>query len=683
MEPRHARSLPLHRPGRRRHRRRPRHRRRHRRRPGRGRCRRRICGPHRGAAARGGRAGRGGRAPGRGGPGRPDRLRPMASLADRACDEFGRLDIVVNNMGGTMPRPLLDTSPGSSSRPSASTCPPRTRCCGRRCPRMLEGGRRVRRQHLVGHGPRGRPRATWPTAPPRARWRSTPAWPPPTWRRASGSTPSRVGLHGHLGARHRDAERRAADGHGGDHPARAHRPARGHRRRHPLPGLAGRRPTSPARSSRSTAASSRPTSTWAPRPLTADLRAPTCSDGTGTSTHDATGSSQWSTGNVGRHALAGIDARPDLELVGLWVSNPDKVGQRRRRAGRAGPHARAWPRPSDVDALLALEPDCIVHTAMADDRLFEALGRPGADPRRRHQRGLLRPGVPAVPLGVVDDPLVDPGHRGRARRPASRSSSTGSTPGSPTTRCRSCCPGSASASRRCAVSEVLNYATYNQPMVLFDIMGFGRPARRRAHAPPARGADHGLGQRRAPDRGGPRGRARPRRPSGTSGCRPPRPSRSTPGPSRRAPPPALHFEVRGMAGGQAVIVLEHVTRLRDDLAPDWPQPAGQGCYRVADHRRAQLHPRPPADGDRRRPQHRRAEGDGHAAGQRGARRGRGAPGPAHRARPPAGQRAGPRHLSRSARAPSRLRPRFRQRERRLARRTGHRVRSMSAGREVR
>ena len=30
---------------------------------------------------------------------------------------------------------------------------------------------------------------------------------------------------------------------------------------------------------------------------------------------------QWSTGNVGRHALAGIDARPDLELAGVWVSS--------------------------------------------------------------------------------------------------------------------------------------------------------------------------------------------------------------------------------------------------------------------------------------------------------------------------------------------------------------------------
>ena len=35
----------------------------------------------------------------------------MTSLAERAHKELGRLDIVVNNLGGTMPRPLLDTSP--------------------------------------------------------------------------------------------------------------------------------------------------------------------------------------------------------------------------------------------------------------------------------------------------------------------------------------------------------------------------------------------------------------------------------------------------------------------------------------------------------------------------------------------------------------------------------------------
>ena len=27
-------------------------------------------------------------------------------------------------------------------------------------------------------------------------------------------------------------------------------------------------------------------------------------------------------------------------------------------------------------------------------------------------------------------------------------------------------------------------------------------------------------------------------------------------------------------------MLEHVTRLHDDIAPEWPQPAGEVCYRV-------------------------------------------------------------------------------------------------------
>jgi 7-alpha-hydroxysteroid dehydrogenase len=35
----------------------------------------------------------------------------MASLAETAWKEYGRIDIVVNNMGGAMPRPFLDTSP--------------------------------------------------------------------------------------------------------------------------------------------------------------------------------------------------------------------------------------------------------------------------------------------------------------------------------------------------------------------------------------------------------------------------------------------------------------------------------------------------------------------------------------------------------------------------------------------
>jgi len=44
---------------------------------------------------------------------------------------------------------------------------------------------------------------------------------------------------------------------------------------------------------------------------------------------------------------------------------------------------------------------------------------------------------------------------------------------------------------------------------------------------------------------------------------------------------ALQFEIRGMSKGHPAIVIEHITRLRPDLRPDWPQPAaGGGSYRV-------------------------------------------------------------------------------------------------------
>ena len=43
-------------------------------------------------------------------------LDAAAGLADAAQEAFGRLDVVVNNVGGTMPRPFLDTSPREMER---------------------------------------------------------------------------------------------------------------------------------------------------------------------------------------------------------------------------------------------------------------------------------------------------------------------------------------------------------------------------------------------------------------------------------------------------------------------------------------------------------------------------------------------------------------------------------------
>ena len=75
---------------------------------------------------------------------------------------------------------------------------------------------------------------------------------------------------------------------------------------------------------------------------------------------------QWSTGNVGRQALAAVLDHPDLELVGVFAFGGDKVGRDAGElCGRAPVGVAAT---DDVDELLALRPDCIVYTpAYGDD----------------------------------------------------------------------------------------------------------------------------------------------------------------------------------------------------------------------------------------------------------------------------------------------------------------------------
>ncbi len=67
-------------------------------------------------------------------------LEAVAALAATARDELGRLDVVVNNLGGAMPRPLLDTSAGYLERTfhfNVSTAHALVRAA---TPVMLEGG---------------------------------------------------------------------------------------------------------------------------------------------------------------------------------------------------------------------------------------------------------------------------------------------------------------------------------------------------------------------------------------------------------------------------------------------------------------------------------------------------------------------------------------------------------------
>src|SRR4029453_1240705 len=74
----------------------------------------------------------------------------------------------------------------------------------------------------------------------------------------------------------------------------------------------------------------------------------------------------WSTGGIGSLSIVAVNERPDLDLVGVWVHSEDKVGR------DAGELANGVPigvtATDDVDALIALEPDCVIYAASGPER---------------------------------------------------------------------------------------------------------------------------------------------------------------------------------------------------------------------------------------------------------------------------------------------------------------------------
>ncbi len=113
------------------------------------------------------------------------------------------------------------------------------------------------------------------------------------------------------------------------------------------------------------------------------------------------------TGNVGRHALTQLITDPRFELTAVWVSSDAKAGK--DAAELAGLHdSTGVIATTELDAVLATNPECAVYTAMADNRLPEAL----EDYRRILAAGVNVVGSAAVflqyPWQVLPDELVKP-----------------------------------------------------------------------------------------------------------------------------------------------------------------------------------------------------------------------------------------------------------------------------------
>jgi len=287
---------------------------------------------------------------------------------------------------------------------------------------------------------------------------------------------------------------------------------------------------------------------------------------------------QIGTGNVGAHALRALITNPDYELTAVWVSSEAKAG--RDAADLVGLNTTTGIKATtDLDEVLATGPDCAVYTAMADNRLMEALD----DYRRILAAGVNVVGSGPVflqwPWKVIPDEMIQP-LEDAARAGDSSLFVNGIDPGFANDLVPLALAGTCQRVEQLRCVEILDYATYDSATVMFDVMGFGKPMDEIpmllqpgvlsiGWGSVVRQLAAGLGVELDGIE--------------ETYVREPAPEAFdiASGHIPKGSAAALRFEVIGLVGGAPAVVVEHVTRLRDDLCPHWPQPVQPGGnYRI-------------------------------------------------------------------------------------------------------
>ncbi|RDH74129.1 diacylglycerol kinase [Mycolicibacterium moriokaense] len=284
------------------------------------------------------------------------------------------------------------------------------------------------------------------------------------------------------------------------------------------------------------------------------------------------------TGNAGRIALNHLISDPRFELTGVWVSSDDKVGK--DAAELAGLDvATGIAATNDLDALLAAKPDCAVYCAMGDNRIPEAV----TDVLRILSAGVnvvgTSPGVFQYPWGVMPDKYIAP-IEDAARQGNSSLFISGVDPGFANDLIPFAIASTCQKLEQVRCMEIADYATYDGSTVMFDVMGFGWTLDETPMLlqPGVLGMAWGTAIRQLAA-----GFGIEVDEIKDSCTRVPAPEAFdiAAGHIPQGGQAALRFEIIGLAKGEPVIVIDHVTRLREDLCPEWPQPAQPGgSYRV-------------------------------------------------------------------------------------------------------
>ena len=278
---------------------------------------------------------------------------------------------------------------------------------------------------------------------------------------------------------------------------------------------------------------------------------------------------QWSTGNVGACALRAIINHPEMDLAGVWVHHDDKAGL---DAGvLCGLEPIGIKATQDSDALISTEADCVCY---ASDVSIDMMGTIDEICR------ILSSGKNVVTSSLLSliypralGPEIYDKFESACREGGVSLLVSGIDPGFANATLPLILSGMSERWESIRIQEIVNYATYNQPEILFETMGFGKSM---DTLPPlltpgaltfycggavqlmAEGLDVEVEEIREVHERMP-AQADLETPAGII---------------REGMCAAVRFEVQGIIRGQPVLVAEHVTRMHDNIAPDWPQGKG-------------------------------------------------------------------------------------------------------------
>lgn len=281
---------------------------------------------------------------------------------------------------------------------------------------------------------------------------------------------------------------------------------------------------------------------------------------------------QWATGTVGIHAVPAIVAHPELELAGLWVHSDSKAG---KDAGElCGVPPLGVIATQDADALLASDADCVCYTANSDVRPDGVID---------DIVGMLAGGKNVVNTSYV--PLLFPKAAGagvydRLQAACLEGGTSFYTSGID--------PGFGNAGitihalalckevRKVRMLEIVNYATWDNPFTMFEIMGFGKqePSQSLLLSPGSISLAWGpvlhlvakaIGLELDDVQ------------ETHEILRADEDITIASGIVEKGTIAGMRFEIIGLVGGEPRIIVEHVTRLRDEDSPHWP--LGHG-YRI-------------------------------------------------------------------------------------------------------